>query len=538
MKKNWFLSAQRLVTGRQEWALPQLVLMLTLFLTFVGNWSFFLHVKQVYFPQNIGFSLALVVILFALNYLLLTLICVRRTVRIVGPLLLVLSAVVDQVMLQNVVETQTNEVRDLMTFKFAVYIVFLGVLPAIWFFRQKVVPSGFKQTSLSKLKSFGVIVVLLAVSLGIFSKDMASFVREHKSLRFYTSPITYLYSAGQFVASHMTDQNVMVAELGPDARIPASDKEFELVVMIVGEATRADHWSLNGYGKETNPLLSKEPNLVSFSEFSSCGTSTAVSVPCMFSNFGRANYSQKKFNSSENALDVLKHAGVEILWRDNNSSSKGVADRVTYQDFQKPSVNTVCDIECRDEGMLVGLQDYIDGHPKKDILIVLHTMGNHGPSYYRRYPKQFEKFTPTCQDNQLENCSQESISNAYDNAIVYADYVISKAIELLRANQSTYEVSMIYMADHGESLGENGLYLHGMPYAIAPKSQKNPAVAIWVPDSGFEGVTANALRPFANQELSHDNLFHTLLGGFEIKSDVYRPELDIFRMAGAKIYPD
>lgn len=541
-----FTTIKHFFIGRNTWRTQQLVGLIALFLTALTNWAFLQHVKQVYYPQNVGFVVALMVILFALNYLLLSLLSTRHIVKIVGAVILVLSAVVayhmdtfdvviDKVMLQNVAETQTREVRDLLTLKFALYTLLLGILPAWWLLRQKVERTGWIRGTWSKLKGMGVALILIAAAIGIFNKDMASFVREHKAVRFYTNPLTYLYSAGQFVASRFGDHSTHVAAIGLDANIPAEDKDFDLMILIVGETARADHWSLNGYPKQTNPLLSKEPNLVSFSNMSSCGTSTAVSVPCMFTNFGRDGYSQKKFNSTENALDVLKRAGVEILWRDNNSSSKGVADRVTYEDYQTPKTNTVCDVECRDEGMLVGLQEYISSRPNKDILIVLHTMGSHGPAYYKRYPKQFEHFTPTCQDNQLEKCSQESISNAFDNTIVYSDYVIAKTIELLKANQDKYDTTMIYMSDHGESLGENGVYLHGMPYAIAPKAQKNPAAAIWV-GRGFHGVTVDKLKPFAAQELSHDNLFHTLLGSFEIQSEVYQPQLDIFHMAGAKGY--
>ena len=393
-----FTTIKHFFIGRNTWRTQQLVGLIALFLTALTNWAFLQHVKQVYYPQNVGFVVALMVILFALNYLLLSLLSTRHIVKIVGAVILVLSAVVayhmdtfdvviDKVMLQNVAETQTREVRDLLTLKFALYTLLLGILPAWWLLRQKVERTGWIRGTWSKLKGMGVALILIAAAIGIFNKDMASFVREHKAVRFYTNPLTYLYSAGQFVASRFGDHSTHVAAIGSDAKIPAEDKDFDLMILIVGETARADHWSLNGYPKQTNPLLSKEPNLVSFSNMSSCGTSTAVSVPCMFTNFGRDGYSQKKFNSTENALDVLKRAGVEILWRDNNSSSKGVVDRVTYEDYQTPKTNTVCDVECRDEGMLVGLQDYINSRPNKDILIVLHTMGSHGPAYYKRYPK-------------------------------------------------------------------------------------------------------------------------------------------------------
>ena len=534
----------QLIFSRNTWQSHRLLGVVVLFITLLGNFAFFRHASAVYYPKDVPFLLALGVILLALNYILLGLFCYRRTLKPIAVLILLLSAtvayhmdtfdvVIDQVMLQNVAQTQTKEALDLFTPKFLAYFVFLGVLPAWWLLRQNIEKTPFKRGFWLKFKWMGLALVLIAVCAGAFNKNVASFAREHKAVRFYTNPLTYLYSAGQFVSNRFDSQTKSFQAIGTDAKIPENDAARELVVMVVGETVRADHWSLNGYAKNTNPLMSQEANFVSLPNLYSCGTSTAVSVPCMFTNLGRANYSDKKFNNSENALDVLKRAGVQILWRDNNSSSKGVADRVTYEDYKEAKLNTICTDECRDEGMLVGLQDYINQNPNKDILIVLHTMGNHGPAYFKRYPKEFEKFTPACQDNQLENCSAESISNAYDNAIVYTDYVLSKVVKLLKANEPKFETSMIYMSDHGESLGEKGVYLHGMPYAIAPDAQKHPAAGIWV-GSQFHGVTADKLKGMAAQPLSHDNLFHTLLGAFEVNTQVYQPQLDIYHLAGSQ----
>lgn len=239
--------------------------------------------------------------------------------------------------------------------------------------------------------------------------------------------------------------------MGNDAKTPSNDPDRELVIMVVGETGRADHWSLNGYGHETNPLLSRE-DVINFPDFWSCGTFTSYSVPCMFSRLGREQFTPEKAKDEDNVLDILQRAGVSVLWRDNNSNSKGVADRVAYEDFKKPDKNPVCDEgECRDEGMLHGLQEYIDAQ-KGDIMIVLHQMGNHGPAYYKRYPKAFERFTPACQTNDLGSCSKEEINNAYDNAIIYTDYFLSKAIALLKRNDKKFETAMLYVADHGESL--------------------------------------------------------------------------------------
>ena len=281
----------------------------------------------------------------------------------------------------------------------------------------------------------------------------------------------------------------------------------------MGETARADRFSLNGYPRQTNPNLEKE-ELISLKNVSSCGTSTAVSVPCMFSNLTETHFSIEKSGTLENSLDVLKRNGVEVLWRDNNSDSKGVALRVDYEDFRSSKTNPVCDEECRDVGMLHDLENYINSRPGKDILIVLHQMGNHGPAYYKRYPKEFEYFKPVCKTNELSKCSQEEIDNAYDNAIRYTDYFLSQVIGLLKRYDKSHETAMLYVSDHGESLGEYGMYLHGAPKAFAPKAQTHVASVVWFgPQFDY---TLSDLRPYEKDQLTHDALFCTLLLAYEL----------------------
>jgi lipid A ethanolaminephosphotransferase len=246
----------------------------------------------------------------------------------------------------------------------------------------------------------------------------------------------------------------------------------------------------------------------------------------MFSLSTFDDFRLRDAKAHENVLDVLKRAGVNVLWRDNNSDSKGVADGVAFEDFRSPDVNPVCDDECRDVGMLSGLDDYIANHPEGDIVIVLHQMGNHGPAYYKRYPKEFEIYTPVCESNQLENCSREEINNAYDNAVTYSDFFLANVIDFLQPLQSNFSTSMIYMADHGESLGELGLYLHGLPYAIAPEAQTHVAAALWLGDDLSEEARQQ-LETHVKQPLSHDNYFHTVLGLLNVNTKIYEPELDI-----------
>ncbi|MDP5040476.1 MAG: sulfatase-like hydrolase/transferase, partial [Paraglaciecola sp.] len=220
--------------------------------------------------------------------------------------------------------------------------------------------------------------------------------------------------------------------------------------------------------------------VIIYPNISSCGTSTAISVPCMFSFSGRDDFDVDTSAKTENAFDVLAKAkgGLSVLWRDNNSDSKGVAIRQQIEDFRTSQNNTLCDDECRDVGMLVGLQEYID-QQAKDIFIVLHQMGSHGPAYFKRYPKAFEIYRPACQTAELSQCSDEEIINAYDNTIVYTDYFLSQVIALLKNNTEQFETSMIYVSDHGESMGENGIYLHGLPYSFAPDSQTKVPLVVW-----------------------------------------------------------
>lgn len=502
-----------------------------------ANFSFFRHVLDVY-PLSWSsaaelFSVAFV--LFASSILILTLLTNRWVFKPLVILMLMITAgvayfmdtydiVVDSHMIVNVLQTNASESVDLLSMKLALYLGAFGVFPSWIVYRLDIVYPSFRKQALEDLKTLGFVLGGVIVILLVFSPFYTSFFREHKPLRFYANPSYYLYSAGKYVSKAFSHDYTGLKIIGKDAKIPASDKDRELVILVVGEAARWDHFSLNGYQRETNPLLKKE-EIINFSNFSSCGTETAVSVPCMFSSLTRENYEGGRAEHTENVLDVLSHAGVNVLWRDNNSDSKGVALRAQYEDFKSPEKNPICDIECRDEGMLSGVQEYIDAHPKGDIVIVLHQMGNHGPAYNKRYPKSFEKFTPVCKSNQLELCNSQEITNAYDNAILYTDYFLSRVITLLKQNDAKFETAMFYVSDHGESLGEKGLYLHGFPYAIAPEAQTHVPALMWF-GKNF-AIDRATLRKKAQNPYSHDAYFHTVLNFTEIESKVYKPELDI-----------
>ncbi len=507
------------------------------FFVLFDHFAFFRNVLEVY-PvslKNIGFLVSLAPVLTGVMAILLTLVSSRYTLKPILILLLLVAAiasyfmndynaVIDHTMIRNVFATNLQEAVELFSVKMVLYLLFLGVLPSLWVYRVEVKHGPWKTELVSRVKIIALSLAVILLSVFVFSKFYTSFLREHKSLRYRTNPTYVLYSLGKYVSKEFKDRSIALRHIGQDAKIPPTDRGRELIIVVVGEAARADRFSLNGYPRETNPLLKKE-DVISLTNVQACGTSTEVSVPCMFSMYARDSYSEKKGAATENVLDVLRHAGVSVLWRENNSDSKGVALRVQYEDYRKPERNPICDVECRDEGMLEGLQSYIDGQNRGDILIVLHQMGNHGPAYYKRYPKSFEKFRPTCRTNQFDECSREAINNAYDNAILYTDYFLSKTIGLLKRNDRRFETALIYIGDHGESLGEKGVYLHGLPYLIAPDAQKRVAAILWLGDD-FQ-AQKKRLKNRIGQEYSHENLFHTLLGLMEVDTTVYDQKKDI-----------
>ncbi len=518
----------------------RLILYVSVFLVFFDNVSFFTNVIKTYYPigvDNILPLFSIVVMLTLFIALLFTLVSSRYTTKplLIGILLIsslanyfmnTYQVVIDDSMIQNIVETNLDESIELFDVKMLLYLLLLGILPSYLVYKTPLVYGTWRSELLHRFKAVVIFTVLIVLVFFSFSRFYTSFFREHKPLRFYTNPTYYIYSLGKYIGNTFHIQEEL-KPLGRDAAvIDGKSGRKKLLVIVVGEAARSDRFSLNGYQRQTNPLLEKEEGIVNFTHLYSCGTSTAVSVPCMFSVYNKDDFSVKKGRTVENVLDVLRHTGaIDLLWRDNNFNSKGVADRIAYENYRLAENNSVCDsVECRDEGMLVGLEGYIDERPEKDVVIVLHQMGNHGPAYYRRYPKSFEIFTPVCQTNQLEECSQEEISNAYDNAIVYTDYFLSKAIALLKRYDAERETTMIYMSDHGESLGENGLYLHGLPYFMAPDTQTHIAGLMWFGSTHSKHKHVVARRDDA---LYHDNLFHTILGIMDINTSVYDASLDI-----------
>lgn len=520
-----------------------LILLSSLFFAVAHNTVFFSKVLQIYplAGNHALFLSSLFAVLVAVIAIILSLLCYCFTTKPVVIGLLIVSALTNSFMssygvimntdmLTNILETNPAESLELANTALIAKLFFLGILPSFIIARLKIRYGTFWLNLLRRSILIIGSVAVVALAVLTSAPTYASFLREHKPVRYFANPVSFVYATVKLAtAQTKAAGDTELATIADDAKSSPRSRQPKLVIFVVGETARADRFSLNGYDRETNPLLQKE-DFVNLSNVSSAGTSTSISVPSMFSHLGREEFSSQQARSTENVLDILQKTGASVLWVDNNSDSKGVALRVPYRDYRNETTADSNDEEPRDEGMLEGLQEYID-QQDGDICIVLHQMGSHGPGYYKRYPKAFEVFKPVCKSSQLEECSQEEIDNAYDNTILYTDYFLSKVIALLKNNDLTHETAMLYFSDHGESLGEDNMYLHGYPYALAPEEQTRVPAIMWF-GSEFP-VNKDALRRHATTPFSHDNIFHTLLGLFEIQSQQRVPQLDLIAISQA-----
>ncbi|MDK9357456.1 MULTISPECIES: phosphoethanolamine transferase EptA [Lelliottia] len=442
------------------------------------------------------------------------------------------GAVIDQNMMVNVFETNSQEATALVTPQMLLWIAIIGLIPSIVLMFVRIRSGKWWYTLLMRVAAIlGALMVIILVA-SVFYKDYASLFRNNKSIVKMVTPANYVSAIAKYSKNRWFAGDQTLVRIGQDAQkgpVILAQKKKTVLVLVVGEASRAENYSLNGYARDTNPQLKKQ-NMINFPQASSCGTETAVSLPCMFSNMPRKNYDADLARHQEGLLDVLAHAGVNLLWRENDGGCKGACDRIPHTDMTQWKLDEFCkDKSCIDDVNLHRLDNVLDGL-KQDSVLVIHLMGSHGPAYYQRYPKEYRQFTPTCDTNQIQDCDHQALMNTYDNTILYTDSVVSKTIDALKARQTTMNTALIYLSDHGESLGENGLYLHGTPYLIAPTQQTHIPFMFWLSPDYVNSYSINepCLRDqAAKTAVSQDNLFSTVLGMMNVKSAVYQPQMDI-----------
>jgi lipid A ethanolaminephosphotransferase len=382
---------------------------------------------------------------------------------------------------------------------------------------------------LRKATTLGALVSALLVVVAPFFQSYAPLLRSHRELALQLVPSNLVSSITSYARVRLASPTSL-QPVGLDAvpEINKGDRRPRVVLLVIGETARSANFGLNGYARPTTPTLGMR-KVISFTQVQSCGTATAISLPCMFLDVGHQGYKDALGYRRESLLDVLQRAGVQVLWRDNNSGCKGVCDRIPYEDMTQAAVPRVCRSgECYDEVLLHGLQDKLD-NVSADTVIVLHMLGSHGPSYYLRYPDAFEHFTPACKTSQFDRCEHQEIVNAYDNSLRYTDHVLGEAIDMLQRNAHQVASALVYVSDHGESLGERGLYLHGMPYALAPAEQTHVPMVLWFSEKAPQdfNVDMACLQSRRAERLSHDNLYHTILGLMGVRTALYRPDRDV-----------
>ncbi|MBK8973116.1 MAG: phosphoethanolamine--lipid A transferase [Hahellaceae bacterium] len=442
------------------------------------------------------------------------------------------GVVIEKTMIQNVMETDAREGLELISPHFVLYLGLAGILPALVLARLPITHRPFMADILGKLVGLIAALGVIGLIAANFYQDYASLFRNHRYVRDLIVPLNAVYSTQSYIKHLLPERNHAHVTLGVDAtRRPGSSmgSKPRVLVVIVGETARADHFGLNGYSRPTNPVLEKG-DFLNFSQVTSCGTTTAVSVPCMFSGQGHDDFAANEFLYRDNLLDIVQRSGVSVSWLDNNSGCKGVCDRVEQIGLESADDPRYCqDGECVDEVLIDPLKAKL-ATATTDMVIVLHQKGSHGPAYFRRVPAAFESFKPICRTVELQNCTRDEVVNAYDNSILYTDFFLGRVQEALQAEQDRLAVAMLYLSDHGESLGENNLYLHGLPYSLAPEAQTHVPMVAWLSE-GFDHINRlnNQCLPGQTREAwSHDNLFSTVLGLMDVATEVYHPDQDVF----------
>ena len=516
-------------------------LLISIFIVLFLNlplWSFLYKLSAIDNLIPISFLLSFFIVLICFIYIGISLFTFPHIHKIFLSFILICSSlaqyfmlkygvIIDSYMIQNVFETDFKESLELVSYSMLLNILFLGILPLLAIFMGKIKYPN-KIFGYIKFYLYSLLALVIFIAIIFFQyKTFVSVFRNHKDIIFRIIPNNFINGIYQN-AILMLPQDVK-KQISSDAQKNdewQNHKNRTVFVFVIGEAARADHFSLNGYNKETNPNLKKQ-GVINFENFHSCGTSTAVSLPCIFSSLDKANFNKQDFKYNDNLVNLIKKSGFKVLWVENNGGGcKSVCDKISTIEMQSVEVNNNIDKEIFDGEMLKVLNDFINNNKKDDLFIILHQMGSHGPAYYKRTPKKFQHFKPICDSVELQKCSSEEIKNSYDNTILYTDYFLSEIIEILK-EKTEVNTAMFYVSDHGQSLGEKGIYLHGMPYLIAPKNQKHIPMLVWL-SRNFKNefnLDKRCIESVANDHFSHDNLFHSILDLLKIDTNIKNQKL-------------
>ena len=540
---------------QRVWAAPRsaqtIVLVLAAWLVLVGNLALWRSVFAL--ESGRGGMLAclgIAVLLFAALAVLLAPTAWGRRMKPLWLLVLFVAAVaqhfmldfgtvLDTTMIGSVVETDIREATDLFTWGLLGHVLLVVGPAALWLVPLPVQRFAARRAALRIAVLFAASLALALAATSAIYPVLAPLVRNHMELRYLPNPIVPVWSAVRVATRRLGNRPGPLLPISVGAALGtshAASARPPLLVLVIGETARGDHFGLNGYRRDTTPELAAK-GVMSFRNVRSCGTSTLASVPCMFSSLGKEKFESRKADQ-ENLLDVVHAAGMAVLWLDNQAGCKGVCDRVasvsTGDLAGTPAEARLCaDSECLDEALLVGLDARLAALPaeqrKNGVLLVMHQMGSHGPAYARRSPAAYKRFEPECRTTTLGDCVPAELVNAYDNSIAYTDHVLAATIDWAR-NQTNYAPALLYVSDHGESLGEYGVFLHGLPYPFAPEAQKHVAMVAWLGEGAAarDRLDVACLRRRLDEPLSHDHLYHSVLGLLDVTTPTYDRRLDIW----------
>ncbi|HUQ51250.1 MAG TPA: phosphoethanolamine--lipid A transferase [Gammaproteobacteria bacterium] len=528
-------------------AAPALIVAVALFIVGADNDTFWQGAWRA--TLNDEHRLAILWSLFALVFCtlttLLSLALGTKLLRVCSALLLLVAAscgyfmaqfgvVIDESMIRNAAETTVLEATPLLSAAYFWHLALYGVLPALLVLFVPLGRLRWQAAVAARAVTAAVALATLFATLYVNYAAVSFFGRDNDDLRLQINPVYPLYAAIKF--GFGSDDSAPQERRPLDLRSAAVPEKGKpaLVVLVMGETARADRFSLNGYERDTN-RYTKARDVVNFPRVVSCGTSTAESVPCIFSGLGQKGFSHAAAAAHESLFGALQRLGVSTFWRDNSTGCKDVCDDQHFEQRANWTDAELCDATgCFDELLLQNF-DQLLAERTQDHFIVLHQRGSHGPAYYTDVPQWAKEYFPECNLASLRNCDRAAINNSYDNTILYTDYFLSRVIDELEKRSDEFTTAMLYVSDHGESLGENGLYLHGFPYAMAPREQIQVPMLLWASPSFYAQrahVDPQCVRRSAQHDTSHDAIFHTLLPLFGVESPLYDEKLDL--LAGCR----
>lgn len=522
----------------------QLVVITCLYLALVLNYPFLNQVFTAVTSEpdyNVFFLISVPILLTALFVFINSMMSLGKALKPVLILTLFISSllfyatttygtVFDYSMVQNTFETDSAETLAYFNLYGFGFILAFGVIPSLFIYKVNVKEERFLNMLVARFRLFSISAIIVLIIAALYYANYAAVGRNNSGLVAYITPYKFIDASSKYIKRNFLSSPPSFTLLDQNPSIEDESNTPKVTVLVVGETARAQNFSLNGYAKHTN-RYTDQLGVISFNAMSSCGTATAVSLPCMFSRLNHSEFEKRAAAYQQNVIDIISLAGADVLWvNNNNGGCKDVCNRVATLKIETNSEKPLCDGEyCLDEALLAPLNDKLQNLTHQHTVIVLHMMGSHGPTYFKRYPKDKTVFVPDCQRSDIQNCSQEELINTYDNTIAYTDFVLRKIIRQLQRfeTQTSAKTSMLYISDHGESLGEKGIYLHGLPYAFAPEEQTHVPMIYWQTRENHN-ESMDCLQQKASEPLSHDKVFDIVLGLTSVNSKVYQRDNDVF----------